>query len=77
MIDSLLDNIEAYSKAKRDYEEKSKTCEYDRGYFLYREQERIDIAREEAEATLNGIIDQRIHVALQRMGVLEDGAATP
>jgi len=57
-IDDLTDAFEELIDAKNDYKEKAKTCEYDRGYFLSRESDRIDKAKNKLKETLDNYIKQ-------------------
>lgn len=57
-IDDLTDAFEDFIDAKNDYKMKAKNCEYDRGYFLSRESDRIDEAKNKLKETLDTYIKQ-------------------
>lgn len=45
-MEELIDAFEAYQEAKEIYKERAKGVEYDRDYFLYDEQQQVNITRE-------------------------------
>lgn len=47
MIDELITALENLQEAKAEYREAAKNCQYDRDYFLHREEKAIDKAKEE------------------------------
>lgn len=47
MIDELITALENLQEAKAEYREEAKNCQYDRGYFLRREEKAIEEAKEE------------------------------
>lgn len=47
MIDELINALESLQEAKAEYKEAAKNCEYDRSYFLHREIQAVDKAKEE------------------------------
>lgn len=47
MIDELIIALENLQEAKSEYREASKNCQYDRSYFLHREEKAVDDAKEE------------------------------
>ena len=57
-IDDLVNAFEDFIDAKNDYKEKAKNCEYDRGYFLSREIDRVNEAKNKLKETLDTYIKQ-------------------
>ena len=43
---NLIEAIDQYIEAKKDYDKKAEKCQYDRSYFLYDEQERVEKCKE-------------------------------
>lgn len=56
MIEDLINALENLQDAKAEYKEAAKTCEYDRSYFLNREIEAIDKAKEELYAIFTSAV---------------------
>jgi hypothetical protein len=56
MIDDLINALENLQDAKAEYKEAAKNCEYDRGYFLSREIEDIDKAKEELSSIFKSAV---------------------
>lgn len=63
-LDDLLDTLMRFMEARREYARKAENVEYDRGYFLSRERERVKEERDLVEERLNAIIDERVQHAL-------------
>lgn len=57
-IDDLVNAFEEVIDAKNDYKEKAKNCEYDRGYFLSRESDRVNEAKNKLKQILDAYIKQ-------------------
>lgn len=57
-IDDLTNAFEELIDAKNDYKIKAENCEYDRGYFLSHESDRIDKAKNKLKETLDNYIKQ-------------------
>jgi len=47
MIDELINALENYKKAKKQYKKACKKCEYDRSYFLNEEIEDVENSKKE------------------------------
>ena len=56
LAEALIDVIES----KQAYDKAWSETEYDKGYFTYRERERLDNATKRFEEVLNQLIDKRI-----------------
>lgn len=61
-MSDLLENLERYIEASNDLREKKKACEYDQGYFLHREIQRVKDAKESIKTCLLSVIDERIRI---------------
>jgi len=59
-MNDLADALMEILDAKKSYDEAWDKVEYDKGYFTYREQERLENATKRFENTLNELIDKRI-----------------
>ena len=55
-IDNLINAFWEFLDARSDYKEKAKKVEYDRGYFLHDEKERINDAKKELANQLELLI---------------------
>ena len=55
-IDNLIDSFEEFLNARNDYNKKAEKVEYDRGYFLYDEKERINDAKKKLSNKLTELI---------------------
>jgi len=56
LIDGLIDYFSYYADAKKELKECYDRCEYDAGYFCYREQENVDTERERIKETIVKLI---------------------
>ena len=63
-MEDLVNALENLQEAREVYKEACKGCEYDRGYFLYREQQEIEAAKKQLELAFHKAVAKVIRKIL-------------
>ena len=72
MIDELITTLEKLQEAKTIYNKAAKNCDYDRDYFLYREQIAIDNAKKELSKIFKSAVASIVVDVINNKSYLSD-----